>query len=62
MSKAKVYDMTGAQLRRELERGATAPAEQPEHSIAADMADGIEAIHQRSQSMPVENRGTARRP
>ncbi len=46
MSKAKVYDMTGAQLRRELERGATAPAEQPEHSIAADMADGIEAIHQ----------------
>lgn len=49
MSKAKVFDMTTAQLERRLEREAPAGDEQQqqaEQSIAADMADGIEAIHQ----------------
>lgn len=45
MSEAKVLDMTAAQLRRQLEREEAAGAEQ-QQSIAADMADGIEAIHQ----------------
>lgn len=45
MSKAKVYDFTLGQLKRNVERGA--PVEGPEPgAIAADMADGIEAVHQ----------------
>lgn len=46
MNKAKVFDMTTGQLKRQLEREAAAGDEQQQHSITADMADGIEAIHQ----------------
>lgn len=47
MSKAKVFDMTAAQLKRQLKREASSDDEQQQaHGIAADMADGIVAVHE----------------
>lgn len=45
MSKAKVYDFTLGQLKRSVERGAPVGGTEP-GSVAADVADGVEAVHQ----------------
>lgn len=60
MSKANVLDMPAAQLKRELEREATAPAGQLQHGIVEDMADGIEAMHQFMNLAGFKDRDRAR--
>lgn len=60
MGTAKVLDMTGAQLKKMIERDETSPASEQRHGIVEDMADGIEAIHQFLNLAGFEDRDRAR--